>query len=292
MSGHLVDTITTATNNDTIYCLDNFFDNKPPLSIRWRANPSFTLESGWLPDHPGTQLPNYPAAPLPVALSNGWICDNRRPGPGRPSHTQRSAALLFSHHSNLQPPDGNTTPGPHRAAISVFPPGLGLDISCLVISHHRQDIPLICSTLCWQGNGQTPQFNMHAGERERWRMGIPHTVTSSGWQQVSQRTHPRWSQGSWTDSSPSSSVTLVQYLTSTNLFSICEMGAKVTNLKETQCGPKGIRHWNYQIITVIFFPLLNKSMIISTFSSFPGEFRHSINQSYVLVFLLEYKLHV
>lgn len=48
-------------------------------------------------------------------------------------------------------------------------------------------------------------------------------------------------------------VTLVQYLISTNLFSICEMGTKVTNLKETQCGPKGIRHWNYQIITVIFF---------------------------------------
>lgn len=146
--------------------------------------------------------------------------------------TPHPKKYCFTSHITVtsSPLERNTTPGPHRAAISVLPPGLGLDISCLVISHYRQDIPLICSPLCWQGNGQTPQSNMRAGEREGWRMRIP---PPPGWQQVSERTHPRWSQGSWTDSSPSSSVTLVQYLTSTNLFSICEMGDKVTNLKET-----------------------------------------------------------
>ena len=146
MSGPLADIITTATNNNTTYCLDNFFDNKPPPPTRWRANPPLTLESGWLSDHPGTQLLH-----CPLALSNHWVYYNRRPGPRRPRHTQGNAALLFSHCSKLHPTgwkhhtrtsqSSYQCPSPRTWPTSIS--------SSYLTPQTRHSV--IYPTLCWQG---------------------------------------------------------------------------------------------------------------------------------------------
>lgn len=54
-------------------------------------------------------------------------------------HTTCREGLVYCSHITVTstPLDGNTTPRPHWAAISVFPPGLGLDTSCLLISHSQ-----------------------------------------------------------------------------------------------------------------------------------------------------------
>lgn len=77
-----------------------------------------------------------------------------------------------------QPPplDGNTTPRSRRAAISVLPPGHGLDILSSDLTpqtRHPSDILYSAD----RGDGQIPQFNMNAAER---RMGVSPPV----WQQV------------------------------------------------------------------------------------------------------------
>lgn len=78
--------------------------------------------------------------------------------------TPREVLLCCSHITVTSTSlDGNTTPGPHRTAIGVLLPGLGLDIPCLVISHHRQGIPVLHSVCADGGGGQKPQFNMCAG---------------------------------------------------------------------------------------------------------------------------------
>ena len=62
-------------------------------------------------------------------------------------HTQK--VLFYCSHIAVtsSSPGRNTTPGPHSLAISVLPLGLGLNISCPVISHHRKNIPVIHSAL-------------------------------------------------------------------------------------------------------------------------------------------------
>lgn len=56
---------------------------------------------------------------------------------------------------------GNPIPVLQRDAISVLPPGLGLDTSYLVISHHRQYRPVISSPSA-SGRGSWTLFHMHA----------------------------------------------------------------------------------------------------------------------------------
>lgn len=137
--------------------------------------------------------------------------------------TPRKVLLCCSHITVTSTSlDGNITPAPHRTAIGVLPPGLGLDISCLVISHHRQDIPVIYSICADKGGGQDPQFNMCAGGKVSVS---PPTCTIAH----IERTQPRWESAVL----DSSSVALARYLTSVSLFSIWEIGTKVIYLKDT-----------------------------------------------------------
>lgn len=112
------------------------------------------------------QGPSCPSTPQLSAITEYAMRAEQALG----SHTTLRKVLLYCSHITVTstPLDGNTTPAPHRTAIGVLPPGRGLDISCLVISHQRQDIPAIDSIWADWGGGQKPHFSTCAGEREKW----------------------------------------------------------------------------------------------------------------------------
>lgn len=88
---------------------------------------------------PAIQLTFRPLRQTPLAFSNHSVDLNRRTGPGRPCYPRGALLLSFPHimvTSALLL--GNSIPVLQTEAIGVFPPGLGLDTSYLVISHHRQ----------------------------------------------------------------------------------------------------------------------------------------------------------
>lgn len=181
----LVDIITTASNDtNNIYCFNQFLNNKLPPSARWKANSSLTIENPV--DFLTIQVHSCPTTLWLSAITEYATREKQALG----SHaTPRKVPLYCSHITVTSTPlDGNTTPGPHRTAIGVLPLGRGLDISCLVISHHRPDIPVIYSVCADRGGGQKPQFHTCAGEREN---GCLPTCTTAG----IERTQSRWESG-------------------------------------------------------------------------------------------------
>lgn len=120
-------------------------------------------ESSWLSDHPGTQLSHYP-----LALSNHWICHESRTGPGKPHHTEKSAALLFSHHSKLHPTGWKhhpcTSQNSYRCPSPRTWPRYILSGDLTPQTRHPSDR----LRLGWRGGRQKPHFNTCAGEREKW----------------------------------------------------------------------------------------------------------------------------
>lgn len=95
-------------------------------------------------------------------------------------HTTCREGLVYCSHITVTstPLDGNTTPRPHWAAISVFPPGLGLDTSCLLISHsqtkHLYDTLyyLLMGEVRRRGHGWTHCLT-YAGKKDGRKGGLP-----------------------------------------------------------------------------------------------------------------------
>ena len=147
--------------------------HQPPLSME------FSWQEYWngLPfSPPGESFqPRNHAHVSCISCTGRWVlyhCATRE----APCHAQK---VLFScSHSIVTSSLGrNPTPGPPSTAISVLPLGLGLDISCLVISHHRKKHPSDTLSSLLMGNGHTPQLNTFARERKRWG---PPTSTRTG----------------------------------------------------------------------------------------------------------------
>lgn len=113
MSGPLVGTITTAANNNNnIYCFDYLFDKPFPStgkgkSITYAGNPIGFLNSK-----------TEPHAPWLSAFTENATIEQVLGGHATPRGVLPYCSPFTVTSSPL---NGNTTPGPHRAAISVLP---------------------------------------------------------------------------------------------------------------------------------------------------------------------------